>query len=168
MSTPLPTIPGTTPDTRFAAWAAQLGHSFDGELVIGGIYTSTIRHGDQVFVSGQVPRVGTQVMVVGEVGRDVSLEQAQVGARICAMRALALLKGSLGSLSQVTQALRMTVYTRSSPSFTQQSEVADAASQVLHDVLGTAGKHTRTSVGVAQLPKGAAVELDLVVGVAPE
>lgn len=166
--TPPPETPSTTPDARFAAWADKLGHRFDGELVIGGIYTSTMRHGDQVFVSGQVPRVGTTVMVVGEVGAEVSLEQAQVGAQICAMRALALLKGSLGSLSKVKQALRMTVYTRSAASFTQQSEVADAASQVLHDVLGAAGKHTRTSVGVAQLPKGAAVELDLVVAATPE
>ncbi len=157
----------TNPDARFDAWADKLGHRFDGELVIGGSYTSTMRHGDQVFVSGQVPRVGSTVMVIGEVGRDVSLEQAQVGAQICAMRALALLKSSLGSLSHIEQALRLTVYTRSSPSFTQQSEVADAASQVLHEVLGSAGKHTRTSVGVAQLPKGAAVELDLVVGVFP-
>jgi enamine deaminase RidA (YjgF/YER057c/UK114 family) len=156
----------STPDTRFDAWADKLGHRFDGELVIGGNYTSTMRHGNQIFVSGQVPRVGTTVMVVGEVGHDVTLEQAQVGAQICAMRALALLKSSLGSLSQIEQALRMTVYTRSSPTFTQQSEVADAASQVLHDVLGNAGKHTRTSVGVAQLPKGAAVELDLVVAAA--
>jgi enamine deaminase RidA (YjgF/YER057c/UK114 family) len=152
------------PDARFNAWAEKLGHRFDGELVIGGNYTSTMPHGNQVFVSGQVPRVGTTVMVVGEVGRDVTLEQAQVGAQICAMRALALLKTSLGSLSQIEQALRMTVYTRSSPTFTQQSEVADAASQVLHEVLGQAGQHTRTSIGVAQLPKGAAVELDLVVG----
>ncbi|MFM8899319.1 MAG: RidA family protein [Burkholderiales bacterium] len=156
----------TCPDARFNAWADQLGHRFDGELIIGGNYTSTIRHGNQVFVSGQVPRVGSTVMVVGEVGSDVSLAQAQVGAQICAMRALALLKTSLGSLSNIQQALRLTVYTRSSPHFTQQSEVADAASQVLHEVLGNAGKHTRTSVGVAQLPKGAAVELDLVVGVA--
>jgi enamine deaminase RidA (YjgF/YER057c/UK114 family) len=102
---------------------------------------------------------------VGEVGRDVSLQQAQVGAQICAMRALALLKTSLGSLSHIKQALRLTVYIRCSPEFIQQSEVADAASQVLHEVLGDAGKHTRTSVGVAQLPKGASVELDLVVGV---
>jgi enamine deaminase RidA (YjgF/YER057c/UK114 family) len=160
------TEPHTTPDTRFDAWADKLGHRFDGELVIGGNYTSTMRHGNQMFVSGQVPRVGTTVMVVGEVGRDVSLAQAQVGAQICAMRALALLKTSLGSLSHIEQALRMTVYTRSSADFTQQSEVADAASQVLHDVLGDAGRHTRTSVGVAQLPKGAAVELDLVVGLA--
>jgi enamine deaminase RidA (YjgF/YER057c/UK114 family) len=162
------TGPHTTPDTRFDAWADKLGHRFDGEMVIGGIYTSTMRHGNQLFVSGQVPRVGTTVMVVGEVGRDVSLAQAQVGAQICAMRALALLKATLGSLSHIEQALRMTVYTRSSADFTQQSEVADAASQVLHDVLGAAGKHTRTSVGVAQLPKGAAVELDLVVGVAQD
>ncbi len=162
-----PTNIPTPPDARFGAWANKLGHRFDGELVIGGNYTSTMRHGDQVYVSGQIPRVDTTVMVIGEVGRDVSLEQAQVGAQICAMRALALLKSSLGSLSQIEQALRLTVYTRSSPNFTQHSEVADAASQVLHEVLGSAGRHTRTSVGVAQLPKGAAVELDLVVGVAP-
>jgi enamine deaminase RidA (YjgF/YER057c/UK114 family) len=154
------------PDTRFNNWATQLGHRFDGELVIGGNYTSTVHHGDQVFVSGQVPRVGNTVMVVGAVGRDVTLAQAQVGAQICAMRALALLKTSLGSLAKIKQVLRMTVYTHSSPAFTQQSEVADAASHLLHDVLGAAGTHTRTSVGVAQLPKGAAVELDLVVGVA--
>jgi enamine deaminase RidA (YjgF/YER057c/UK114 family) len=155
----------SNPDARFNAWAEKLGHRFDGELIIGGNYTSTMRHGNQVFVSGQVPRVGSTVMVVGEVGRDVSLQQAQVGAQICAMRALALLKTSLGSLSHIKQALRLTVYIRCSPEFIQQSEVADAASQVLHEVLGDAGKHTRTSVGVAQLPKGASVELDLVVGV---
>jgi enamine deaminase RidA (YjgF/YER057c/UK114 family) len=164
LSPRLPT-PDDTPDARFNTWADKLGHRFDGELIIGGNYTSTMRHGNQVFISGQVPRVGTTVMVVGEVGRDVSLAQAQIGAQVCAMRALALLKTSLGSLLHIEQTLRMTVYVRSSPDFTQQSEVADAASQVLHDVLGDAGKHTRTSVGVAQLPKGAAVELDLVVGV---
>ena len=125
------TVP-TTPDARFDAWAEKLGHRFDGELVIGGNYNSTIRHGNQVFVSGQIPRIGTTVMVTGEVGQDVSLAQAKVGAQICAMRALVLLKSCLGSLSHIEQALRMTVYTRSSPTFTQQSEVADAASQVLH------------------------------------
>ena len=67
------TDPQSNPDTRFNAWADKLGHRFDGELVIGGNYTSTMRHGNQVFVSGQAPRVGTTVMVVGEVGREVSL-----------------------------------------------------------------------------------------------
>jgi enamine deaminase RidA (YjgF/YER057c/UK114 family) len=149
-------------DTRFAAVQAELGYSFDGEIKIGGNYVSVVRHGDQVFVSGQIPRVGNTVVVTGRVGAEVSLAQAQVAARVCAMRALVLLRQSLGSLDRIQQILRVTVYTQSALDFTQQSEVADAASELLHVVLGAAGTHTRTSVGVAQLPKNASVELDLI------
>jgi enamine deaminase RidA (YjgF/YER057c/UK114 family) len=78
------------------------------------------------------------------------------------MRALALLQRSAGSLEAIAAILRITVYVRSAPTFTQQSEVADGASDVLRHVLGPQGVHTRTSVGVLQLPKGAAVELDVV------
>jgi enamine deaminase RidA (YjgF/YER057c/UK114 family) len=84
------------------------------------------------------------------------------------MRALVLLRQSLGSLDRIAQLLRVTVYTQSAADFTQQSEVADAASDLLHTVLGAAGTHTRTSVGVAQLPKNAAVELDLIAAVTPD
>jgi enamine deaminase RidA (YjgF/YER057c/UK114 family) len=68
----------------------------------------------------------------------------------------------VGSLEAIAAILRITVYVRSAPTFTQQSEVADGASDVLCRLLGPRGVHTRTSVGVLQLPKGAAVELDLV------
>mgnify|MGYP001501929050 CR=1 FL=1 len=78
------------------------------------------------------------------------------------MRALSLLQRELGSLEQVRQILRVTVFTQSVADFTQHSEVADAASDLLHAVLGEAGRHTRTSVGVYQLPKNASVELDLI------
>jgi enamine deaminase RidA (YjgF/YER057c/UK114 family) len=149
-------------DTRFAEAAAALGHSFDGELKIGGNYVPLLRDGHVVYVSGQVPRVGSTVLVTGRVGEQVSLEQARRAAQICAMRALALLQRELGSLDQVRQILRVTVYTQSASDFTQQSEVADAASELLQSVLGEAGRHTRTSVGVYQLPKNASVELDLV------
>jgi enamine deaminase RidA (YjgF/YER057c/UK114 family) len=152
---------------RFAAIEKALGYSFDGEIKIGGNYTSTVQHGDVVYVSGQVPRVGSTVVVTGRAGADVSLEQAQLGARICAMRALALLRQNLGSLDRIQQVMRVTVYTQSAADFTQQSEVADAASEVLHTVLGAAGIHTRTSVGVAQLPKNATVEVDLIAAVTP-
>ena len=91
----------------------------------------------------------------------MTLNHAQLAAKVCAMRALALLQRELGSLEKVRQILRVTVYTQSAPDFTQQSEVADAASELLHSVLGEPGKHTRTSVGVYQLPKNASVELDL-------
>ena len=155
-------------DARFAAQEAALGYSFEGEIKIGGNYVSTLRHGDTVYVSGQVPRVGSTVVVTGRAGADVSLAQAQLAARVCAMRALVLLRQSLGSLDRIGQILRVTVYTQSTADFTQQSEVADAASELLHTVLGTAGTHTRTSVGVAQLPKNAAVELDLIAAVTPD
>jgi enamine deaminase RidA (YjgF/YER057c/UK114 family) len=149
-------------DARFKLAADELGHSFDGELKVGGNYVPLVRDGDTLYVSGQVPRVGDAVAVTGRVGEQVSLGQAQLGAKICAMRALALLQRELGSLDRVRQILRVTVFTQSAASFTQLSEVADGASELLHAVLGEAGRHTRTSVGVYQLPKNASVELDLV------
>lgn len=149
-------------DTRFAAVQAELGYSFDGEIKIGGNYVPVVQHGDQVFVSGQIPRVGNTVVVTGRVGSETSVLQAQLAAKICAMRALALLRQSLGSLDRVKHILRITVFVQSAQDFTQQSEVADAASDVLYAVLGPAGAHTRTSVGVVQLPKSASVEIDLI------
>jgi enamine deaminase RidA (YjgF/YER057c/UK114 family) len=152
-------------DTRFAEAAAALGHSFDGELKVGGNYVGLLRDGDTVYVSGQVPRVGSTVLVTGRVGEKVDLERARFAAKVCAMRALSLLQRELGTLDKVRQILKVTVYTQSAAQFTQQSEVADAASALLQSVLGEAGRHTRTSVGVYQLPKNASVELDLVASV---
>lgn len=154
-------------DTRFAAVAAELGYSFDGEIQKGGNYTSVVQHGDQIYVSGQVPRVGSTVVVTGRVGAEVSLAQAQLAAKVCVMRALALLRQNLGSLERVKHILRISVYVQCAQDFTQQSEVADGASEVLYAVLGPAGVHTRTSVGVFQLPKNASVEIDLIAAAEP-
>ena len=154
-----------TVDSRFIEAAASLEYPFDGDITIGGNYVSLVRDGDVVYVSGQIPRIGTSVVVTGRVGEQVTLAQAQFAAKVCAMRALVLLRRELGTLAQVRQVLRVTIYTQSAVDFTQQSEVADDASELLHFVLGEAGKHTRTSVGVYQLPKNASVELDLVASV---
>ena len=151
-----------TRDARFQAEAQRLGHRFDGDIKIGGHYVPVVRDKDQVFVSGQIPRVGDAVVVTGAAGREVDLARAQTAATICVMRALALLQRSLGSLEHIRGIQRLTVYVRSAEDFTQQSEVADAASDILFRVLGDAGAHTRTSVGVLQLPKGATVEIDLI------
>lgn len=142
---------------------ADLGCSFDGPIRIGGDYVSVVRDGTTAYVSGQVPRVGTEVLVTGRVGEAVGLADAQRGARICAIRALLLLRESLGSLDAIRRVLRVGVYVQSAADFTQHSEVADAASALLKAVLGEAGPHTRTSVGVYQLPKNASVELEMVV-----
>lgn len=155
-----------TRDLRFNEEAELLGHSFDGEIKIGGNYVPIVRDHHQVFVSGQIPRVGNTVVFTGAAGSEVDLKSAQTAAKICAMRALALLQRSLGSLDNVRSIVRITVFVRSAPDFTQQSEVADGASEVLFRVLGDAGAHTRTSVGVLQLPKGATVEIDLIASTA--
>lgn len=154
-----------TADQRFDTVAAELGHRFDGEIKIGGNYVPLVRDADQVYVSGQIPRVGDQVLYVGAVGDGIDLAAARTAAKVCVMRALALLRRTAGSLDAVRAVPRITVYVRSSPGFTQQSEVADGASDVLFHVLGPAGAHARTSVGVLQLPKGAAVEVDLIASI---
>lgn len=156
-----------TRDSRFQFEAELLGHSFDGEIKIGGNYVPIVRDQDQIFVSGQVPRVGNVVVITGAAGSDVDLARAQIAAKICVMRALALLQRSLGTLDKIKAIQRITVFVRSASDFTQQSEVADGASEVLFRVFGVAGVHTRTSVGVLQLPKGATVEIDLTASVLP-
>lgn len=149
-------------DLRFQEAASVLGYSFDGELKLGGNYVPLVRDGSTIYVSGQVPRVGDVLVVTGRVGTEITLAQAQMAARICALRALALLRRELGSLDKVRQLLRVSVYVQSAADFTQQSEVADAASELMQAVLGAVGRHTRTSVGVYQLPKNVSVELDLI------
>ena len=154
-------------DARFEEQAQALGYRFDGEIKIGGNYVPLVRDGHHIYLSGQIPRVGDTVVVTGAAGAgaDASLADAQKAAKVCAMRALALLQRAVGSLDAVQSILRITVYVQSAPTFTQQSEVADGASEVLFAVLGDAGAHTRTSVGVLQLPKNATVEVDLIASV---
>lgn len=152
-------------DERFKEAAATLGYSFDGELKIGGNYVPLIRDGEHIYVSGQIPRVESEVVVTGAAGDQIDLSRAQLAAKICVMRALALLQRSLGSLERVKPIPSISVFVQSAQHFTQQSEVADGASELLFKILGPAGAHTRTSVGVLQLPKNATVELSLVAAV---
>ena len=155
-----------TRSARFQAESARLGYDFGGKLQVGGNYVPTLKHKGVLYVSGQVPRVGSEVVVAGDAGGSVTLERAQHAAEVCAMRALAAITQAEGSLDTVQQVLVVRVYVRSAAGFMQQSEVGNAASDLLVRVLGPAGAHTRTSVGVAQLPKGAAVEVEMTVAVA--
>lgn len=149
-------------DARFNLIATQLGYSFEGEIKIGGNYVPLVRNGNEIYISGQIPRVGDTVVVTGRAGADATLAQAQLAAKVCAMRALALLQSSVGSLDKIKRLLRMNLFVQCAADFTQQSEVADGASEVVFFVLGEAGAHTRSSIGVYQLPKNATVELDLI------
>lgn len=115
------------------------------------------------WIRNEVPKtLGDAIVLPGKVGESLTLAQAQRAAGISALRCLGLLKQTLGSLDQIKAIPHITVYLRSAEDFDQQSEVANGASDLLHGILGSAGVHTRTSVGVMQLPKSAAVEIDMI------
>lgn len=149
-------------DLELAAACAEHGFDLAAPLQIGGSYTPLTRDGRTLYLSGQIPRIEGHVAVTGVVGAEVSLDRGKRAAAICMLRALTLLRQELGSLARLRGVLRLNVYVHCTADFTQHSEVADGASDLLWRVLGNAGAHTRTTVGVLQLPKNAAVELDLI------
>ena len=118
--------------------------------------------GGLAFVSGQVAMPDGEVLHPGKLGGEVSVEQGQESARRCALQALSALRATLGSLDRVSSVAQVTVYVASAPGFTQQAAVANGASDLLVEVFGEAGKHTRAAVGMAELPLGAPVEVSLV------
>lgn len=155
-------------DALLAEALHKAGIDFEDDIRPGAHYEVAVEHGGQVWISGQIPRVRGQITATGCVGRDLTLAQAREAAVVSTLRALAILRRQLGgSFERVLRILRVTVYVQSAEGFTQQSEVADACSEILYSVFAPDGGHTRTSVGVYQLPKNAAVEIDMVVAVAP-
>ncbi|GAA5175714.1 RidA family protein [Niveibacterium umoris] len=153
-------------DETLRQLAAEVGLDIDTPFRAVPRYEVAVLHAETLYISGQIPRVGDQLAVCGRAG-EVSLEDARRAARICVLRALAIARQQIGSLDRLVRVLRMNVFVQSAADFTQQSEVADAASDILYALLAPDGGHTRTSVGVAQLPKDATVEIDLTAAVRP-
>ncbi len=143
----------------------ELGIDLPEPAPAAGAYVPTIRTGNLVFVSGQLPSHSGKVLVTGKVGQEVELEHAHEAARLCAVNALAAIKGETGSLDVVKQIVRLEVFVQSAPGFSDQAQVANSASQLLQELFGDAGKHARQAVGVAELPLNAAVELSMIVEV---
>ena len=130
----------------------------------GARYAAVVVHQGVAWVSGQLPRDGDRVLFAGKLGRDVSIDDAKLGARVALLRGLAALRDELGDLRRVRQVLKLNVFVNSTESFTEHSAVADGASALIHELFGPElGHHARTSVGVAQLPRNGCVELDLTV-----
>jgi enamine deaminase RidA (YjgF/YER057c/UK114 family) len=119
--------------------------------------------GDLAWVAGQVPMRDGAISVSGSVGSDVTTEEANAGARRCAIQALSALRAALGSLDRVTGVVKVDVFVASAQGFTDQPSVANGASDLLVEVFGDAGRHARAAVGVPELPLGAAVEVALLV-----
>jgi enamine deaminase RidA (YjgF/YER057c/UK114 family) len=129
-------------------------------------YVSAVRTGNHVYVSGQVPMVDGKLQATGKVGESVTAEEAASLARICALNGLAAAAAAAGGLEAIARIVKVTCFVASAPSFTGQAQVANGASEFLIEVLGDAGKHARSAVGMAVLPLDSPVEVELIAEVA--
>lgn len=124
-------------------------------------YIPAKAHGDVVQTSGQLPMVAGKLPATGKVGAEVSAEDAKGLARQCALNALAAAADAVGGVDRITGVLKVTGFVASDPAFTGQPGVINGASEVLGEIFGDAGRHSRSAVGVAVLPLDAPVEVEV-------
>lgn len=118
--------------------------------------------GNALFVSGQVPFENGELRYSGKVGGERTLEEGEEAARLCIVNLLAAVKAYLGDLDKVKTVVKVQAFVNSTPDFTQQHIVVNAASQLLFDVFGECGRHARTAVAVPVLPMDATVEIEAI------
>ena len=128
-----------------------------------GSYVPAVSSGTFLFTAGQLPFENGELRCKGKVGDAVAPEEAREAARLCALNALAAAASEAGGLSNVRRILKVTGFVASAPGFNDQPAVINGASDLLGEVFGEAGVHTRSAVGVAELPLDAPVEVELVV-----
>lgn len=132
-----------------------------------GAYVPALRHGDLLYLSGQIPLKDGKLAYAGRVGGDgCSLADAQAAARLCTLNAIGAAAEQAGGIDHLTRVVKVVVYVASSAGFTDQHKVANGASDLLADIFGEAGRHARAAVGVAELPLNASVEVDVLFAVA--
>jgi len=143
---------------------AELGLTLPGVAAPVAAYVPAVRSGDHVYTSGQLPMVDGSLAQTGKVGADVTPEQGKELARTCALNALAAIDALVG-LDAVKRVVKVVGFVASADGFTGQPAVVNGASELLGAVFGDAGQHARSAVGVAELPLGAPVEVELIVEV---
>lgn len=150
---------------RIRARLSDLGLVLHGPHPPHDPLDAVVVHDGVARTSGQLPRVDGVLTCVGTLGRDVTVEEGREAAAVCALNALSVLEQALGSLDRIERVLTVLGFVASDPGFHEQPTVVDGASGVLSDVFGEAGRHTRSAVGVAALPRGGAVEIEVTVAV---
>ena len=128
-------------------------------------YVNGVRTGNLIFLAGKGPRYADGTEITGKVGQDVSIEKGYEGARLTAINQLAVLKDMLGNLNKVKRIVKVLGMVNSDPTFIEQPKVINGFSDLMVEVFGEKGRHARAAVGVASLPRGQAVEIELVVEV---
>jgi len=130
-----------------------------------GSYVPVVLTGNLVFVSGQIPIEDGNLKFMGKVPDEQSIETAQDAAKVCIINALAHLNAYFGTLDNITKIIRVSGFVNSNPSFTEQPKIINAASDLLFEIFGEAGKHSRIAIGVSSLPLNSTVEIDMIVEV---
>ena len=145
-----------------AARLAELGLVLPPVAAPGGAYVPAVRSGQFVYTAGQLPTVDGKLPAVGKVGDEVSAQDAAGMARTCALNALAAAASAAGSLEAIRRIVKVTGFVASAPGFGGQAQVINGASELLIEVFGEDGKHSRSAIGVAELPLNAPVEVELI------
>ncbi|WP_317993117.1 RidA family protein [Bartonella gliris] len=126
-------------------------------------YVTASQSGNQLFISGQLPLFEGKPIAIGKVGATVSAEQAKKSAKVCALNILAQIKTALGDLNRIKRVVKITVFVAADPHFTDIPLVANGASDLFVNILGEAGKHARSAIGVASLPMDVPVEVEAII-----
>jgi enamine deaminase RidA (YjgF/YER057c/UK114 family) len=152
---------------NFEARLAELGIELPNAVPPAANYVPARKSGSLIYIAGQVPTAGGKDQYVGKVGREVSIEDAQKAARLCAINILAQLRTALGgSLNAVVGCVRLGGFVNATPEFGDHPKVINGASDLMVEVFGDAGRHARAAVGCNSLPRNVAVEVDAIFEVA--
>jgi enamine deaminase RidA (YjgF/YER057c/UK114 family) len=154
---------GNVPGGQVAARLAELGLTLHGPHPPHDPLDAVVVFDGTARTSGQLPRIDGQLTCLGRLGDTVTVAEGREAAAVCALNALAVLEAALGSLDRIERVLTVTGFVSSAPDFFEQPAVVDGASRVLFDVFGEAGRHTRSAIGVAALPRNGAVEMAVTV-----
>lgn len=131
-----------------------------------GNFVPAVRAGGLLFVSGNLPRLPDGSMTAtGKLGRELGVDEGYAAARQCAVNCLSAAKSIIGDLDKVERVVKLLVMVNSDPEFDQQPAVGNGASDLLVELYGEAGRHARSAVGMAALPRGAPVEVEMVLAV---
>ena len=142
---------------------AEAGLELPQAAAAAGNYVAWTRSGNTIYVSGQVPFENGEIRVRGRLGDDVSLEQGQAAARVCALNILSQVRAALdGDLARVVRCLKLGGFVACTPEFRDHPKVINGASDLMVLALGDAGRHARFAVGAASLPLGVPVEVDAI------
>jgi enamine deaminase RidA (YjgF/YER057c/UK114 family) len=145
---------------------AELGVTLPAAPAPVANYVPYYQAGDLLFISGQISRTGDGKILAGKLGAEVNVEGGREAAKACALNILAQAKAALGSLDRIERIVKLTGFVNAVPAFVDHPQVVNGASDLLVEVLGDKGRHTRSAVGVGGLPANSSVEVEAIIAVA--